>query len=76
MSVLSVFSSIPHGPRSLPLTRVAQAFWRVLPSETQGHARAAVTEAAAAVRSLADGTSDGVEVAIDRISTVLSGRPF
>lgn len=65
--VLSVFSSVP-------LARVAQALWHVLPTETQGHARAAVTEAAAAARSLADGTSDGVEAAIDRISLVLGGK--
>jgi len=72
--VLSVFSSVPHSPRSFPFARVAQALWHVLPAETQEHARAAVTEAAAAARSLADGTSDGVEAAIDRISLVLGGK--
>ena len=50
-----------------------EAFDR-LPAETQIHARAAADESVAALRSLADGTTDATERAIDRIAAIISGR--
>lgn len=45
-----------------------------LPVETRRHARASMREGVAALRSLADGTSDLTERAIDRITAALSKR--
>jgi hypothetical protein len=45
-----------------------------LPAETRRHARASLREGVAALRSLADGTSDLTERAIDRITAALSKR--
>jgi hypothetical protein len=44
----------------------------MLPTETQTHARAAVDEGIAALRSLADGATDATERAIDRIAVLIS----
>lgn len=63
----SLLRSALHGPRVL----VWEAFDR-LPVETQIHARAAADEGAAAFRSLADGTTDAAERAIDRIAALIS----
>lgn len=56
-----------------PLALVRAAFDR-LPTETQAHARVAAEEGIAALRSLADGTTDATERAIDRIAALISGR--
>lgn len=56
-----------------PLLFVKVAYDR-LPAETQAHARAAAGEGVAALRSLADGTTDATERAIDRIAALLSRR--
>lgn len=56
-----------------PLLLARGAFDR-LPSETQAHARAAADEGLAALRSLADGTTDAAERAIDRIAALIGGR--
>lgn len=61
----------PPVPRVEPLVRAALDR---LPAETQAHARAAASEAAAAVRSLADAVSDAREELFDRISTLVSPR--
>lgn len=54
--------------------RVAWGAFDRLPNPTRTHARAAVTEGVAALRSLADGATDATERAIDRIGTLIS-RP-
>jgi hypothetical protein len=56
-----------------PLGLAREAFDR-LPTETQVHARAAADESVAALRSLADGTTDATERAIDRVAAIISGR--
>ncbi|MDQ2787685.1 MAG: hypothetical protein M3Y58_22070 [Chloroflexota bacterium] len=53
-----------------PLSIVRRPFDR-LPVATQAHARAAVTEGIAALRSLADGATDATERTIDRIGTLI-----
>jgi hypothetical protein len=58
-----------------PPLRVARGTFERLPDATQRHARSAVMEGAAALRSLADGASDATERAIDRISDGLHGDP-
>jgi hypothetical protein len=67
--VPSLLRRVLHGPRVL----VREAF-DLLPPETQGHARAAADEGIAALRSLADGTTDATERAIDRIAALISGQ--
>jgi hypothetical protein len=56
-----------------PLVLAHGAFDR-LPAETQTHARAAADESVAALRSLADGTTDATERAIDRIAAFVSSK--
>jgi len=51
-----------RAPRDL-----AQRAFDQLPIATQTHARAAVTEGVATLRSLADGATDATERTIDRI---------
>ena len=63
----SLLRRVLHAP--LVLTRGA---FDLLPTETQTHARAAADEGVAALRSLADGTTDATERAIDRIATLIS----
>lgn len=56
-----------------PLVLAREVFDR-LPPATQVHARTAADEGMAALRSLADGTTDATERAIDRIAGLLSGQ--
>lgn len=63
---------MPPVPR---LSALARVFWLALPAETRRHAHAAVIEARAATRSLADGASDVVEEAIDHISVLFHAPP-
>ncbi len=56
-----------------PFLLAREAFDR-LPADTQTHARAAVAEGVAAVRSLADGATDATERVIDRIGGWFSER--
>jgi len=56
-----------------PLVLAREAF-DLLPTKTQAHARTAADEGIAALRSLADGTTDATERAIDRIATLISGQ--
>jgi hypothetical protein len=53
---------------------IARATFDRLPAETQMHARAVVSEGIAALRSLADGSTDATERAIDRIGGWLGDR--
>jgi hypothetical protein len=46
----------------------------LLPSATQNHVRAAAGEGVAALRSLADGTTEATEHAIDRIAALFSRK--
>jgi hypothetical protein len=52
--------------------RVARDAFDRLPDPTRAHARAAIGEGVAALRSLADGATDTTERAIDRIGTLIS----
>ncbi len=52
--------------------QIARETFDWLPIATQAHARAAVTEGVAALRSLADGATDATERTIDRIGTLIS----
>lgn len=54
--------------------QIARGTFDRLPIATQAHARAAVTEGVAALRSLADGATDATERTIDRIGTLMSRR--
>jgi hypothetical protein len=65
-------SLLRHALRG-PLVLAREAFDR-LPAETRIHARAAADESVAALRSLADGTTDATERAIDRIAAIISGK--
>jgi hypothetical protein len=65
---------IGHGavpPRAPAPRRLLSAAAALLPSETRTHARASVREGFAALRSLADGSSELTERAIDRITALL-----
>jgi len=55
-----------------PPFRIARDAFHRLPDTTQAHARAAVDEGIAALRSLADGATDSTERALDRIGTLIS----
>ncbi|GEM_PF-6552682 len=55
-----------------PSLQIAREVFDRLPDPTRTHARAAVTEGVAALRSLADGATDAAERAIDRIGTLIS----
>jgi len=50
---------------------IARRTFDRLPIATQAHARAAVMEGVAALRSLADGATDATERTIDRIGTLI-----
>ena len=56
-----------------PFVLTREAF-DLLPSTTQSHVRAAAGEGIAALRSLADGTTDATERAIDQIAAFLSKK--
>ncbi len=51
--------------------QIARGTFDRLPIATQAHARAAVTEGVAALRSLTDGVTDATERTIDRIGTFI-----
>ncbi len=51
--------------------QIARRAFDRLPIATQAHARVAVTEGVAAVRSFADGATDATERTIDRIGTLI-----